>query len=61
MHGYAADVIHAWRRLRAAPRFTLFSIVVNRCRLSSRTSRVACRSKCGAETLVIARLISASP
>ncbi|HEU4937968.1 MAG TPA: ADOP family duplicated permease [Vicinamibacterales bacterium] len=26
MHGWLADVIHAWRRLRAAPSFTLFSI-----------------------------------
>jgi predicted permease len=27
MHEWSADVIHAWRRLRAAPVFTLFSIL----------------------------------
>ena len=27
MHEWSADVIHAWRRLRAAPSFTLFSVL----------------------------------
>jgi hypothetical protein len=27
MHDWLADVLHAWRRLRRAPAFTVFSVL----------------------------------